>query len=234
MLPDLWPSPHLIGWTGQVASVTPRVARPECGRTRRTAMPGWNFAEVWETIAEQIPDAPAQVQGDRRFTWREFDERANGVAQALLDAGVEEQDKVAQYLFNGPEYLESMFGIWKAGLAPVNTNYRYADDELVYLWDNADAVAVVFHSSFTSTILRIIDRVPKVRTWLWVDDDGGTCPDWAMPYEKAAASNPGRASGPCFFNDAPPSEIYTGGTTGMPKGVMWRQDDLFRNLVGGT
>ena len=96
-------------------------------------MPGWNFADVWEIVTQQVPDAPAQVQGDRRITWRQFDQRANGVARALLDAGVREQDKVAQYLYNGPEYLESMFATFKAGLSPVNTNYRYLDDELVYL-----------------------------------------------------------------------------------------------------
>src|SRR5699024_6745755 len=129
---------------GARGSYTP--ARRPADHWRAPPMPtnGWNFAEVWETIAEEIPDAPAQVQGERRFTWRDFDVRANGVARTLLDAGVVEQDKVAHYLYNCPEYLESMFGIWKAGLAPVNTNYRYADDELVYLWDNADAVAVVF------------------------------------------------------------------------------------------
>ena len=193
---------------------------------------GWNFAEVWEAIAEQIPDAPAQVQGDRRFTWRELDQRADGVARALLDAGVEEQDKVAHYLYNGPEYLESMFGIWKAGLAPVNTNYRYADDELVYLWDNADAVAVVFHGSFVDTIERIRDRVPGVRLWLWVDDGSGPCPDWATPYEDAATSALGRTSAPWGRSGDHLYMLYTGGTTGMPKGVMWRQDDLFRNLLG--
>ena len=138
-------------------------------------MPGWNFAEIWEVIAQQIPDAPAQVQGERVVTWREFDERANGVAHTLLEAGVQHQDKVAQYLYNCPEFLESMFGTFKAGLVPVNTNYRYADDELVYLWDNADAVAVVFHGSFVEHIERIRDRVPKVRVWLWVDDDTAAC-----------------------------------------------------------
>ncbi len=197
-------------------------------------MPGWNFADVWETIAEQIPDAPAQVQGDRRFTWRQFDERANGVAAALLDAGVAEQDKVAHYLYNGPEYLESMFGIWKAGVAPVNTNYRYADDELVYLWDNADAVAVIFHGSFVPTIERIRDRVQKVRTWLWVDDGTGPCPPWATPYEQAADSHPERVAGPWGRSGDHLYMLYTGGTTGMPKGVMWRQEDLYRNIVGGS
>jgi fatty-acyl-CoA synthase len=194
-------------------------------------MAGWNYAEIWETVAAQIPDAPAQVQGDRRYTWREFDERANGVAHHLLELGVEEQDKVAQYLYNCPEYLESMYAAWKAGLVPVNTNYRYADDELVYLWDNADAVAVVFHGTFTEHIERIRDRVPRVRSWLWVDDGSGPCPSWATPYEEAAASHPGRVQGPWGRDGDHLYMLYTGGTTGMPKGVMWRQDDHIRNII---
>ena len=124
-------------------------------------MPGWNFADVWEVVAEQVPDATAQVQGDRRITWRDFDRRANGIAQAFLDAGVEEQDKVAQYLYNGPEYLESVYATFKAGLAPINTNYRYLDDELVYLWDNGDVVAVVFHGTFAERIEGIRDRAAR-------------------------------------------------------------------------
>ena len=152
-------------------------------------MPGWNFADVWEVVAEQIPDAQAQVHGDTRRTWAEFDRRANGVAAALIARGATEQDKVAQYLYNGTEYIESMFGAFKAGLVPINTNYRYQDDELVYLWDNADCVAVVFHGTFTPTIERIRDRVPRVTTWLWVDDGDGLCPGWAVPYEEAATSH---------------------------------------------
>src|SRR5581483_11202029 len=131
-------------------------------------MAGWNFADVWAAVAEQLPDAPAQVQGTRRISWREMDQRADGVARALLDGGATRQDKVAQYLYNCPEYMESMFGIFKAGLVPVNTNYRYADDELVYLWDNADAVAVIFHGCFSDRCERVRDRVERVRTWLWV------------------------------------------------------------------
>jgi 3-oxocholest-4-en-26-oate---CoA ligase len=194
-------------------------------------MSGWNYAEIWETIAEQIPDAPAQVHGDRRLTWRDFDQRANGIARHLLDAGAGEQDKVAQYLYNCPEYLESMYGAFKAGLVPVNTNYRYADDELVYLWDNADAVAVVFHGTFTATIERIRDRVPRVTTWLWVDDGAGPCPSWAVPYETVAVANPERVEGPWGRDGDHLYMLYTGGTTGMPKGVMWRQDDHIRNVV---
>ncbi len=92
------------------------------------------------------------------------------------DAGAQHQDKVAQYLYNCPEYLESIFAAFKAGLVPVNTNYRYVDDELVYLWDNADAVAVVFHGTFTDRIERLRDRLPGVRHWLWVDDGSGPRP----------------------------------------------------------
>ena len=129
-----------------------------------------NFADVWEHNADAFPDAPALVHGDLRRTWREFDKRADGVARRLIDLGVERQDKVAQYLYNCPEYLESVFAAAKASLVPVNTNYRYADDELAYLWDNADAVAVVFHGVFTETIERVRSRMPKARLWLWVDD----------------------------------------------------------------
>lgn len=194
-------------------------------------MSGWNYAEIWETIASQIPDAPAQIHGNTSYTWREFDERANGVARQLLDAGAQEQDKVAQYLYNCPAYMESMFASWKAGLVPVNTNYRYADDELIYLWDNADAVAVVFHGAFIENIERIRDRVPKVKTWLWVDDGSGPCPHWAISYETAAASHPTKVEAPWGRDGDHLYMLYTGGTTGMPKGVMWRQDDNIRNII---
>ncbi len=194
-------------------------------------MTGWNYAELWETVAEQIPDAPAQIQGQRVITWGEWNRRANGVARALLDAGLGEQAKVAQYLHNCPEYLESMFAAFKAGLVPVNTNYRYTDDELVYLWDNADTEAVVFHGHFVDNIDRIRDRVPRVKVWLWVDDDTAACPAWATPYEQAAAAHPGRVEAPWGRSGDHLYMLYTGGTTGMPKGVMWRVDDHIRNVI---
>jgi fatty-acyl-CoA synthase len=196
-------------------------------------MPGWNFADTWEVVAQQVPGATAQVQGGRRTLWRDFDRRANGVAQAFLDAGVQEQDKVAQYLYNGPEYLEAVYATFKAGLAPINTNYRYLEDELVYLWDNGDVVAVVFHGTFADRIDGIRDRLPLVKLWLWVDDGSGPCPDWASPYEDAAeAGTPEPVRADWGRDGDHLLLLYTGGTTGMPKGVMWRQDDLFRSLVG--
>jgi acyl-CoA synthetase (AMP-forming)/AMP-acid ligase II len=199
-----------------------------------SATSGWNFAYLWEAIAESIPDAPALAHGNTRVDWAGFDARANGVARALLDLGAQRQDKVAHYLYNGNEFLESMFGIFKAGLAPVNTNYRYGDDELLYLWDNADAVAVVFHDTFTERVEVLRSKLPGIKGWLWVDDSGGrnACPDWAIPYEEAAgAGRRGQAvAGPWGRSGDDLYLLYTGGTTGMPKGVMWRQDDLMSVL----
>ena len=189
---------------------------------------GWNFADLWETVAATIPDALAQQQGDVQHTWAEFNRRANGIAATLITPETVEQDKVVQYLYNSPEYLESIFAAFKAGLAVVNTNYRYAADELVYLWDNADATAVIFHGALGEHCEEIRSRVPKVKTWLWVDDGSGECPTWATPYEDAAQRGTDKnVSGSWGRSGDHLLLLYTGGTTGMPKGVMWRQDDLF-------
>jgi fatty-acyl-CoA synthase len=196
-------------------------------------MPGWNYADIWERVAERLPDAQALVQGDRVLTWGEVDGRADGVARTLLDAGIDRQDKLAIYLYNCPEYLEAMFAAFKVSMVPVNTNYRYEQDELVYLWDNSDTVAVVFHGSFAEKIDPIRHKV-GVHTWLWVDDGSGPCPDWATAYEEVAASGDGRVSAPWDRDGEDLNFLYTGGTTGMPKGVMWRQDDLIRATLGAV
>ena len=203
-------------------------------------MSTWNFADVWETVADVQPDAPALAHGGHSRTWRAFDQRADNVGRWLLGAGAAHQDKVALYLYNCPDYLEACFAAYKTGLVPINTNYRYADDELVYLWENADTVAVVFHGAFVERIEGIRDRVPGVRSWLWVDDGTATCPPWAVPYEEAAETTgvhgpdgPQRVVPPWGRGPDDLHMLYTGGTTGMPKGVMWRQDDLFARLNGG-
>jgi 3-oxocholest-4-en-26-oate---CoA ligase len=235
----------------------------------------WNFADVWEIVADCIPTAPALIVGDRITTWADFDRRADGIAALLHARGAQHRDKIAQYLYNCPEYLESTFAAFKIGLVPVNTNYRYTRDELVYLWDNADVTTVVFHGAFAAQCAEVAARVPRVTTWLWVDDGSGPCPDWAVPYEDAAnsmtdpaalaaaasgrgtageagdtsaASGRGTISQP-WNGGASTRQVapwgrsgddihiqYTGGTTGSPKGVMWRQDDLMHVIdnVGRT
>ncbi len=197
-------------------------------------MSTWNYADVWETVADELPDAPALVHGGRVRTWGAFDRRADGLARWFLGSGVSRQDKVALYLYNCSEYLEATFACFKIGLVPINTNYRYADDELVYLWENADSVAVVFHGVFTERIERVRDRAGGIRLWLWVDDGTGSCPPWATPYDDAvdSAGASERVRAPWGRGPDDLHMLYTGGTTGMPKGVMWRQDDLFARLNG--
>ena len=195
-------------------------------------MTSWNFADVYEAVVEQLPGAPCQIHGDRRITWQQFDRRANALAADLLDAGLGQQAKVAAYLYNGPEYLETYLAACKAALVPVNTNYRYGPEEILYLFDNADAEAVVFHATFTDMLDNLRDRLPKVRRW-YVVSDGEPEPDWAVRYEDAIGSGADRVAAPWGRSGDDILMLYTGGTTGMPKGVMWRQDDLFNVLGGG-
>ena len=191
-------------------------------------MSNWNFADVWETVAETLPDAVATAHGGVHRTWADTERRADSVAAHLLADGLRRGETFAQYLYSCPEYVESLFAAFKAGVAPVNTNYRYGGDELVYLWDNGDVGAVVFHATFAPLIEAVRGRVPRVRSWLCVADGTHACPEWATAYEEAAGgpvshqtrSSWGRTPDDLFL-------LYTGGTTGMPKGVMWRQDDVF-------
>jgi acyl-CoA synthetase (AMP-forming)/AMP-acid ligase II len=193
----------------------------------------WTFADVWEAIAGAQPDRAAHIQGERVVTWGQFDARADALAAHLIAAGLDHQAKVAAYLYNGPEYLETYFAAFKAGLAPVNTNYRYGPEELLYLFDNADTQAVVFHAGFTETLESIRGRLPQVKAWIAVAEPGYPAPPWAEDYETIVAATPAQRPVTAPWGRSPEDLmlLYTGGTTGMPKGVMWRQDDLF-NVVG--
>jgi len=195
----------------------------------------WTLADVWEAVAASQPERPALVQADRVITWREFDERADALAAYFIAKGMSRQAKVAGYLYNGPEYLESYFAAFKGGFAPVNTNYRYGPEEVRYLFDNADAEAVVFHAGFTELLEKIRPQLPKVKAWVAVAEPGHPVPAWADDYDtivaKVPAQRPVRAPWGVSGDDL--LLLYTGGTTGMPKGVMWRQDDLFQVLGAG-
>jgi acyl-CoA synthetase (AMP-forming)/AMP-acid ligase II len=192
----------------------------------------WKFADVYEANAAAFADRPCQIQGDQVVTWGAFERRADALAADMVAAGLGHQAKVACYLYNGTEYLEVVFAAFKAALVPVNTNFRYGPEEILYLFDNADAEAVVFHATFADLIEGIRDRLPGVKRWYVVADEAGAGPDWATPYEDVVTSGatltdpPVRSGDDLLF-------LYTGGTTGMPKGVMWRQDDLF-NVIGAA
>ena len=211
-----------------------RPAKPADSVTVRYVNTGWNYADVWEAIAESIPDHVAQVHGSRRDTWQQFDQRADGLALSLLEVGAERDDKVAIYLRNVPEYMETFFAALKISCVPVNTNYRYGPDELTYLWTNADAIAVVFHGEYTPLVDRVRVQASAIRLWVHVNDGTHPCPDWATPYTMAAAPSPLRVAAPWDRSADDLIFIYTGGTTGMPKGVMWRQRDLYAHANAGT
>ena len=183
-----------------------------------------HHATRWEALADAIPDAPALVQGAERRTWAAFEDRAARFAAALGAAGLGPGDKVGQFLFNSPAYLETWFGTLKARAVPVNVNYRYVDDELAYLLDNADARALVFHASLAERVGRVVERLGGLDLLVEVDDTAsapgsttGTVPGAVSEADLLAAHRPA----PRIERD--PDDItmtYTGGTTGMPKGVM--------------
>jgi 3-oxocholest-4-en-26-oate---CoA ligase len=193
-------------------------------------MASWNFSDIFTVVAEEIPDAVALIQGDRKVTWRDLDRRCTALAAFLTGTGLTHQDKVAQYLYNAPEYLESALACFRGAFVPLNTNYRYGPDELTYLWNNGDVACVVFHGSFVPVIEKMRERVPRVKVWLWVDDASLPCPSWATSYEEAARTRlpPDGHHRPTTGDDI--LLLYTGGTTGLPKGVAWRQEDLFLRL----
>ena len=129
-------------------------------------MTSWNFADVWETIAATQPDDPALIRGASVRTWSEFNVRASALGERLLRAGLTHQSRVAQYLMNSMEYVESLFATFKVSMVPVNTNYRYVADELAYLWIDAGVEAVMFHGSFSESAGQVRSRVPSVKLWL--------------------------------------------------------------------
>jgi len=176
-----------------------------------------HYATIWEGIADAIPEAPALVQGDVRRSWSEFEDRAARLAGAFLEAGLTAGSKVGQFLYNSPEFMESYFAALKMRAVPFNVNYRYLDEELVYLLDNADAEAVVYHSSLGDRIAAIVDRLPGLKLLVEVDDGGA--PVEGMPhYEDVLAGSMPADRISRSADDI--TMIYTGGTTGMPKGVM--------------
>lgn len=195
-------------------------------------MTNWQFAEIFEAVADAVPDAPAQRFGEKVSSWAEFDRNADSLAADLIGSGLGKQSKVAAYLYNGPEYLEVYYAAFKAGLAPVNVNYRYGPTEVTYLLDNADAEAVFFHASFAPLLEQVREQLPLVKAW-YVVDDGADVPDWATRYDDVVGKPADRTVPPWGRSPDDLLLLYTGGTTGMPKGVMWRHDDLVNVLGSG-
>ncbi|MEX0768938.1 MAG: AMP-binding protein, partial [Microthrixaceae bacterium] len=188
---------------------------------------GMNLATVWEAVAATVPSAAALIHKDLTRTWAEFDDRAARIAAHLESVGLSHESNVALYLYNGPEYLESTFGSFKLRAATLNVNYRYLEDELQYLFDNSQAQAVVFAAEFAARLEAVRGSLPLLQSFLCV---GATAeypvPDWAVDYEQVI--NQTEPMAPISRSGDDLWLLYTGGTTGNPKGVMWPH----RSLLG--
>ncbi|MGW7821116.1 acyl-CoA synthetase [Streptomyces puniciscabiei] len=198
----------------------------------------YNLADLFESVVDVVPDREALVYVDhpgsgaeRRLTYAELDAAANRIAHHLTDSGIRPGEHLGLHLYNGVEYLQTVLACLKARIVPVNVNYRYVEEELVYLYRDADLVALVFDAEFADRVAAALPRAPKLRHLLRVGPETAGVPG-AVPFRDAEASGspargfPARSADDQFI-------IYTGGTTGMPKGVMWRQEDLFFAGLGG-
>ncbi|WP_333763826.1 acyl-CoA synthetase [Streptomyces sp. IBSBF 2390] len=198
----------------------------------------YNLADLFESVVDVVPDREALVYLDhpgtgaeRRLTYAELDAAANRVAHHLTDSGLRPGEHLGLHLYNGVEYLQTVLACLKARIVPVNVNYRYVEEELVYLYRDADLVALVFDAEFEERVAGVLPRTPDLRHLVRVGAGEARVPG-AVPFAEAeAAGSPGRGFPARSGDDQ--FIIYTGGTTGMPKGVMWRQEDLFFAGLGG-
>jgi acyl-CoA synthetase (AMP-forming)/AMP-acid ligase II len=194
----------------------------------------FNLADLFERVADTVPDRLALVAGDQRLTYAQLDGRANRVAHLLLAGGARAGQHVGIHSHNRAEWVETMLGCFKARLVPININYRYVVDELRYLFDNADLVAVFFESQFGPRVAPASAELDQLVQLVRIADGTDGVGDGidAVDYEVALASvSPLRDFGPRSADDR--YVLYTGGTTGMPKGVIWRQEDIFFAAMGG-
>lgn len=179
----------------------------------------WQMADIWENIAEAIPDKPAIIDGTRRYSWSEYADRAARVAQILVDHGLEPGAKLSIYSYNTAEYMETQFGAFKARICPVNVNYRYLEAELTHVINNSDSEALVFQAQFAPRVAAIRDQLEQVKLFLEIDDGSGEHLEGAISYEAALQS--AEPMPVIERSDDDLYMLYTGGTTGMPKGVMY-------------
>ncbi len=185
-----------------------------------------NIATAWEAISDQIGDLTAIYSGENSESWEEFEKRSASLAKTFSEKGLKRDSKVAFYCYNGPEYLEGQFAAFKIRAIPANVNYRYLDEELAYILNNADAEALLFDSSLTERVDSVRSRCPKLKVFLRVGE--GPSEDWITNYEDAVNNDPlpriERSGDDLWF-------LYTGGTTGSPKAVMWSHAGLMGGMA---
>jgi acyl-CoA synthetase (AMP-forming)/AMP-acid ligase II len=192
----------------------------------------FNLADLFENAVDHFGDREYLVCDGKRRTYREMEERANRLAHHLAAHGIRPDDHVGIYAYNSVEWVETLWAVFKLRAIWVNINYRYVEDELRYLFDNADLKALVYQRQFAPRVAGVIHAMPLLQHSIVVDDDSEAQPIDSVPYEVAVAGgSPERDFGPRSPDDR--YILYTGGTTGMPKGVVWRHEDVFMALGGG-
>jgi 3-oxocholest-4-en-26-oate---CoA ligase len=195
----------------------------------------YQLADLFESVVDTVPDREALVCDPVRLTYTELEQRCNQLAHHLREAGIKRGDKVGCHMPNQTPYVETMIACFKIGAVPVNVNYRYVEDELRYIYDNADLACVVFDAEFADLVKAVAPDIDTLRHLLVTGDtDGVDLPDGAVPYEEALAAQPTTRDD--LLDGRSPDDLYmlyTGGTTGMPKGVVWRHEDMFFAGMGG-
>ena len=194
----------------------------------------FNIADMFEMVADKVPSRDALVCGDQRATFADLETRSNRLAHYLSERGVKAGDHVGLYLYNCNEYLEGMMACFKIRAVPINVNYRYVQEELLYIFDNADMVACIHNQEFIPHIGEIRASAPDLHTYIYVNDDSDCDPaaiDTAEFESVMAGQSQERDFGERSDDDL--FVLYTGGTTGMPKGVMWPHKSVFFAAMGG-
>ena len=208
---------------------------------------GFNLSAVFDAVARAVPDQEVLVWRDRRLTYAAMNARVDGLAHALVAHGLgcrterdrlagheSGQDHLGLYLRNGNEYLEAMVAGYRARVAPFNVNYRYVTDELSYLLTDARTRALVYHAEFAPQVAAVRDRLPGLELLVQVADESGhELLPGAVDYE-SLLTTPAPAGGMPAPSGDDLCVLYTGGTTGLPKGVLWRNDDIYVTSMGGT
>ena len=194
----------------------------------------FNAADIFEGVVDRVPDREAIVHGSTRLTYRELDARSNKAANALKKLGIKKGSHIGIYAFNCVEWLEIMLGAYKLCAIPININYRYVEEELKYLIDNADMEAIFYHKQFSNKLENIKSHLPLLRDFICIEDNSGKDDviDKSYNFEDLIANeDESRLDVDRSGDDR--YILYTGGTTGMPKGVVWRMEDVLMTLGGG-
>ena len=194
----------------------------------------FNAADIFEGVVDRVPDREAIVHGSTRLTYKELDARSNKAANALKKLGIKKGSHIGIYAFNCVEWLEIMLGAYKLCAIPININYRYVEEELKYLIDNADMEAIFYHKQFSNKLENIKSHLPLLKDFICIEDDSGEDDviDKSFNFEDLIANeDESRLDVDRSGDDK--YILYTGGTTGMPKGVVWRMEDVLMTLGGG-